>query len=267
MENDWKIDKIRHAWPEKGQFRIERPYGCEEYVFLHFWDAMQIRLHGGDILTEPHACILFSPHTPQSLGSTSFIIHDWMHITGAVSERAAAYGVPLDTLFYPRKHHFITDIVRELEQDFYSAQPHAAAFCDAKLTELFVKLSREISHAAGEITVNERTVALLQSLRRRLCIDYGEDWTVERMAASIGLSPSYLHAAYKNYYQISPTSDLISIRIERAKFYLTGTEITIGALSSMLGYANTTHFIRQFTKQVGVSPLKYRKNHLTKRRM
>jgi AraC-like DNA-binding protein len=40
----------------------------------------------------------------------------------------------------------------------------------------------------------------------------------------------------------------------------------VGDLAARLGYANTTHFIRQFKKQTGVSPLRYRKNHLPKSR-
>lgn len=263
MDTSCRIENIRHAWPEAGRFRMERPYGCEEYVFLHFWDAMQFTYNGERITTAPHACILFAPRTPQSFGSDSYIIHDWMHLTGRVDTLAKECGLPLDTLFYPRQHRFITDIMRELETDFFSDAPMARQLSAAKLTELFIKLSRENAPCEQKTPINERTVALLQSLRRRLCLEYSEHWTVERMAAAIGLSPSYLYAVYKNYYHIAPTSDLISIRIERAKFYLTGTEFSVGALASMLGYANTTHFIRQFTKNVGVSPLQYRKNHLS----
>ena len=266
MEKIWKIEKIRHAWPESGPFCIERPYGCAEYVFLHFWDSMRFSMNGEDIISEPHACLLFSPGTPQFFFSDIAIIHDWIHISCTEKTAFSSFGIPENTLVYPKKHGFVTDIVRELELEFYGESVHSRELQDAKLTELFVKLGREIALDSGEITVNERTIALLQSLRRKLVLEYSEDWTVERMAAEIGLSPSYLHAAYKNYYQISPASDLISIRMERARFYLTGTSMTVGDLAQRLGYANTTHFIRQFKKQVGVSPLRYRKNHLAQYR-
>ena len=266
MTGPWKIEKIRHAWPESGPFSIERPYGCREYVFLHFWDSMHIRMHGETVLTEPHACILFSPATPQFFESEGDIVHDWMHITVGSPDCFSSCGIPENTLLYPKKYAFITDIIRELEQEFFGNPLYSDDLRSAKLTELFVKLGREITPDPRDVSVNERTVTLLQTLRHQLTLRYSEDWSVERMAAEIGLSPSYLHAAYRNYYQISPTGDLISIRIERAKFYLTGTSLTVGDLAARLGYANTTHFIRQFKKQTGVSPLRYRKNHLPKSR-
>lgn len=266
MISPGKIEKIRHAWPESGPFCIERPYGCAEYVFLHFWDSMQFLREGEPVSSEPHACILYSPGTPQYFFSKTAIIHDWFHLSCTDGRFFAECGIPENTLLYPKKHGFVTDIIRELEMEFYGDSDHSFALQGAKLTELFVKLGREISPGAGEVSVNERTVALLQTLRRRLVLEYSDDWTVERMAAEIGLSPSYLHAAYRNYYQISPASDLISIRMERAKFYLTGTSLTVGDLAARLGYANTTHFIRQFKKQVGLSPLRYRKNHLAQYR-
>ena len=227
---------------------------------------MHFTLNGEPVVSEPHACIVFAPGTPQHFFSETAIIHDWVHISGVQESVFSSFGIPVNTLMYPHKYGFITDIMRELESEFFTDSAYSSVLRKAKLTELFVKLGREISSGVSGISVNERTVALLQTLRRRLVLQYSEDWTVERMAAEIGLSPSYLHAAYRNYYRISPASDLISIRMERAKFYLTGTSLTVGDLAARLGYANTTHFIRQFKKQVGVSPLCYRKNYLAQYR-
>ena len=98
-------------------------------------------------------------------------------------------------------------------------------------------------------------------MRHRLCYDYDQNWTVESMADCIGLSPSYLHATYKQFYKISPIKDLIAIRMERAKSILFRTELTISEISRQLGYANTSHFIRQFTQNEGISPAKYRELH------
>lgn len=259
------IEQIRHAWPEPGVFSMRRPYGCSNYVFLHFWNAMEITLHGERIVTEPHACILYASGTPQFFASEHDIVHDWMHMEGDVAAFATEYDIPLDTVLYPQKYTFITDIMRELEQEYFVPAVYNEPLCAAKLTELFIRLRREIVRTPGVTPVNEQTAALLQKLRRRMCCDFSENWTVEKMAASIGISASYLHAAYKNYYHISPTADLIAIRMERARMYLTGTEKTVAELAAMLGYANTTHFIRQFTAQIGVSPLKYRKMHMSAR--
>ena len=46
MENQIKITRARHAWPEKAGFTIDRPRGLPEYTFLHFFESVQILVNG-----------------------------------------------------------------------------------------------------------------------------------------------------------------------------------------------------------------------------
>jgi AraC family transcriptional regulator of arabinose operon len=52
--------------------------------------------------------------------------------------------------------------------------------------------------------------------------------------------------------------EVIMARIERAKFYLTTTDMSIKALSDFCGYESDLHFIRQFKKKEGLTPTEYR---------
>lgn len=256
-----KITKIRHAWPEPGGFQLKRPNGAKEYIFLHFWSPVYINYNGEEIITKPHACIIYNIGTPQYFGWDKDSIHDWFHVTGDLPKLLEKLHIPLDTIFFPRNFNFITDIVRDMEIEFWGKSEFYEVICESKLNELFVKLSRELNFSSSELCLNAKTQELLQNLRHKLCYDYNKNWTIENMAASIGLSPSYLHAAYKHFYKISPIKDLIAIRMERAKSLLSRTDLAICEVASQLGYANTSHFIRQFTQNEGASPAKYRKKH------
>ena len=76
------------------------------------------------------------------------------------------------------------------------------------------------------------------------------------------MSPSRFYAVYKNEFGVSPINDLIEARIHLAKSYLSSGEYSVSAAAEKLGYSSTYHFIRQFTKCVGVSPGKFAKNSL-----
>lgn len=253
-----KITNIRHAWPERAGFRMNRPNGAEEYIFLHFWSPVIIIYKGEEIVTKPHACIIYNIGTPQYFGWDKDSAHDWFHVTGDVPKFLEKFRIPLDTIFYPQNFNFITDIVREIEMEINGRPEFYEIICEAKMNELFAKLSREHRNSVSEISINPKTIELLQNLRHRLCYDSDQNWTIERMADYIGLSPSYLHATYKQFYKVSPIKDLIAIRMERAKSILFRTELTISEIARQLGYANTSHFIRQFTQNEGISPAKYR---------
>ena len=49
-----------------------------------------------------------------------------------------------------------------------------------------------------------------------------------------------------------------ALRIEKARPYLEYGEISVQEISDMLGYSTVSHFIKEFKKHYGCSPLKYR---------
>ena len=48
--------------------------------------------------------------------------------------------------------------------------------------------------------------------------------------------------------------------MEKARELLEHTDITVEALSELLGYADPSYFCRVFKKTVGISPSQYKKN-------
>ena len=52
-------------------------------------------------------------------------------------------------------------------------------------------------------------------------------------------------------------NDLIQARIDAAKSALVGSDISVARLAERLGYANVTHFSRQYRQKTGVSPRAY----------
>ena len=77
-----EITGIRHAWPERAGFVIDRPAGHPHYTFLHFCSSVEILAGGLRQTAPPHACILYAPGTPQFFSSAGPLLHDWFHFTG-----------------------------------------------------------------------------------------------------------------------------------------------------------------------------------------
>lgn len=118
-----KVTQIRHAWPEQKGFFLERPRGAGEYILLHFWQPMHLLCGGEMLITKPDACVIFSPDTPQKFyNDTHDMVHDWIHITGDAAEALDSYGLRPDRIYYPENCGFITEIVREMETEFFALQ-------------------------------------------------------------------------------------------------------------------------------------------------
>ncbi|MBO5200645.1 MAG: DUF4838 domain-containing protein [Clostridia bacterium] len=259
---------IRHAWPEKAGFSIYRPNGIPQYSFFHFWNSFEIVLDGKVIKTEPHACIIYKAGTPQIYKCDQPAIHDWFRMTGDVEGLMHKYGLSFNTVYYPQQHDFITSLTRKLETENTVKDEYYKELSFNRINELFILFARAVSpDSQGGGAVNSRTVEQLKTLRRQLSLEYDKKWTISDMAKFINLSESYLYASYKRYYGVSPMQDLISIRIHQAITLLNDSDMPINEISEKLGYPSTSHFIRQFTKVNGTSPLKFRNNVLVSDRM
>ena len=257
---------IRHAWSEGKNFKISRPNGAPEYIFLHFWNPMNIMYEGEMITTSPNACIIFSPSTPQYFGCSDTSVHDWMHLTNDVSELLEEYQIETEKIYYPKNHEFITDIIRRLEVEHKAGNAYGDELCDCYIRELFARMAREIHSGSENDVMCNQIKTQMSSLRQLICSDYTRKWKISDMTKYANISPSYLYSAYQKLYGVSPIQDLINVRMQKAKSMLSETQRSVNYIATFLGYSNTSHFIRQFTKSVGMSPLKYRQtNKIVKR--
>jgi len=249
---------IRHLWPEKAGFRLHREQGIGEYVFVHFLNEVEILVDGSFVTAPPHSCILYAPNTPQYLFSRETLIHNWFHFSGNPTPILQSAGLCPNSLIIPVRDDFITDIIQEMENEFFLKKKGFKSLLTAKFTELMLKLSRAADGDYSQ-TVDESTAERLRKLRSEVFLSLNHSWTVEQMAARVGLSQSRFHSVYRSMYGKSPMEDLIRGRIDSAKNALMFTTQPVSFIAESLGYNNVSHFIRQFRTVTGTSPLRYRK--------
>lgn len=91
--------------------------------------------------------------------------------------------------------------------------------------------------------------------------NYALPITVEDMAQRCNLDRSYFGKVFRETMGESPQDFLIHYRMAKAATLLTTTELSIGAISPMVGYMNQLHFSRAFKKVYGLSPREYRQQN------
>lgn len=138
-----EITGIRHAWPERAGFVIDRPAGHPHYTFLHFCSSVEILAGGLRQTAPPHACILYAPGTPQFFSSAGPLLHDWFHFTGDLPKGL----FDCDTLHMADTGFFITALVREMEAEYAAGRLHSQLMLDIQVKELLIRLCR--SEAGG----------------------------------------------------------------------------------------------------------------------
>ena len=99
---------------------------------------------------------------------------------------------------------------------------------------------------------------LEQTLRENL----SHQWTVEEMAALVGLGTTAFSEKVKSYTGFSPLNYLINIRISEAIKLLKRPEVHVTDIALDVGFYSSQHFATTFKKLTGYTPSEFRKKNL-----
>ena len=86
----------------------------------------------------------------------------------------------------------------------------------------------------------------------------GEDWSVQRLAQSVAISPSRFAARFTATLGVSPMAYVAKWRMNVACRLLSGTQQSVAQVAEAVGYQNLPAFNRAFKKQVGLPPATWR---------
>lgn len=87
----------------------------------------------------------------------------------------------------------------------------------------------------------------------------GEDFTVGTLAKLSNVSEVYLRRIFKEKVGTSPLKYRNVQRIRRAAEYLMYSDSSVEDIADMLGFSDTSHFVRCFRSEYGTTPHSYRR--------
>ena len=140
-------------------------------------------------------------------------------------------------------------------QDIRTSDPEELESLIEMMTESLLRRSQVHS----ESTVSYKTQ--LYQLRREIYAVPQNEWSTEYVINQISISRGYFLRLYKTEFGVSFHEDLISARMERAKWLLTHTEQKVQEIAYMCGYRSYEHFMRQFRRRCGCTALEYREKN------
>jgi len=88
----------------------------------------------------------------------------------------------------------------------------------------------------------------------------GRDWTVDSLAAAIGVSRATLARRFPAAVGATPAAYLTRWRMDLAARRLRDTDDTVGVIARSLSYTSEYAFNRAFTRARGITPGRYRTN-------
>lgn len=252
------VNAIGVGMHHPASFRVRRPRGSGDFLFLHFLTTYRLRLDSRADVREAGDCIIYSPNTRQEYGGDGVINfgNDWVHMSGeAVRPLLRELNLPVNTLLTPRATAFIPLLLREIRLEMENLNLYWEMSVDLKARSFLVELSRMVNGERIDRLAprNEELHERLNRLRLVMQDRCAEKWTLDRMARQVHMNRSSFANVYRQLFNSSPINDLIETRLNLAKRYLIDTDKNITEVAYISGFRDVYYFCRQFKKKTGVS--------------
>ncbi len=151
------------------------------------------------------------------------------------------------------------NIFKSIQTEIFNQEIGYQARVNHFLDEIFILMARQFIRISNPGRDFPKTfMNLEEELRRNL----SHQWTVEEMAAKVGLGSTLFNEKVKSYSGFSPLNYLINIRISEAIKLLKKPGISLTDIAYDTGFYSSQHFSTTFKKLTGYSPSQFRKNHL-----
>lgn len=127
------------------------------------------------------------------------------------------------------------------------------------IDELLILIARQLTRQSNSRRDFPQTfLKLEQALRENL----SHQWTLEEMAALVGLGNTAFSEKVKNYTGFSPLNYLINIRITEAIKLLKRPNVHVTDIALDVGFYSSQHFATTFKKLTGYTPSEFRKKNI-----
>ena len=151
-----------------------------------------------------------------------------------------------------------------LDQEYRRSGLHRNVLLESLLLTIFVWLSRRtVRGRLGQVQEVDRGREYFRQFNQLIEEHYPEQWSVERYARKIGITPVYLNVLCRQWAGESALALVHQRVVLAAKRSLVYTSMTISVVSYTLGFSDPAYFTRFFKRHVGVSPKLFRKQAAT----
>ncbi|WP_207513947.1 helix-turn-helix transcriptional regulator [Longitalea luteola] len=150
-------------------------------------------------------------------------------------------------------------ILRCIHTELFGNEVGYQASINHQLDELLIQIGRKMTRQSHSARDFPKSFMHLEAVLRQ---DLAHQWTVEEMAALVGMGTTLFTERVKSYSGFSPINYLINIRISEAIKLLKRPEISVTDIALDTGFYSSQHFSTTFKKLTGYRPSEFRKNHL-----
>lgn len=245
-----------HFFCEKGYHLIRNNYNSLlithiiNGTFTFVKDGKHITARAGDT-------VILDCYKPHEYYTNDRFESIWIHISGANSfELFEEIEKGDGNLVKCRDIHHVKKLLFRIYDSISGVNPPSELNMSLDIYKLFAELLNPQSiKSKGEGNYEEN----IQEIQNYIAENLNEKLTVQGLADKTLMSISHFSRVFKQQTGFSPYEYVLLTRLNKAKYLLQKTEMSVAAIAYETGFNSESNFICFFTENEGVSPGKFRK--------
>ncbi len=219
-------------------------------TFTYIKDGKHITARAGDTVILD----CYKPHEYYTNDSFESI---WIHISGANSFELFEEVEKTDgNLVKCRDINHVKKLLFRIYDSISGVNPPSELNISLDIYKIFAELLNPQSiKSKGESNYEDS----IQDVKNYIAENLSEKLTVQRLADESHMSTSHFSRVFKQQTGFSPYDYVLITRLNKAKYLLQKTEMSVSSIAYETGFNSESNFICFFTDNEGISPGKFRK--------
>lgn len=252
-EENTTVNSSGHIFTFHGR-EINRPKGRSDYLLLYIYHGEAKFFFGKrEVMCSSGDFILYAPNEPQhhiyesNASGEFYYVHFWPD-----EKVLDLLQMKTSTPYHSVPSAEISDIFEEMILELQHKKDDYKVICQSLLSELFVKVRRQINRSAS-FRVTPELNSVIEYINR----NYAENLSLEEYASMCGLSKYHFLREFKKITHTSPLKYRSELRICHAKDMLRMKGNRVNKIAEQLGYSSAEYFSDAFYKATGMRPSEY----------
>ncbi|XEC94871.1 AraC family transcriptional regulator [Paenibacillus tarimensis] len=247
------------------QTLMERTEGHPDIQWLQVMSGKGfLRVNGKEMTVSTGQGMLLMPHEPHTYGplEAPWGVR-WVTFSG---NRVAEILKDLDLLssgtFYLGSPDITFKHIQEMASLLQSPHPTTGLETSAVLYRLILDIFRYGSRT--ELRSRKHHMDILSPVLVYIDANFNRTITLNELAGLLGVSPQHVCVLFQQALGVRPIEYVTRIRIRKAKeLLLLDPEAEVKSVASQVGYDHPSYFIKLFKQQEGLTPIMFRRIHLS----
>lgn len=243
---------------------LNRPKGCNEYILIYCKEGIgNLTINNVNYRISANQAVVIPPHVQhryEADHTTPWSIY-WAHFMGTKAEEMSVrlyYPVEIsisETSRIEDRLNLFEEIFNTIKTSYSIDNLNFANISFSYFLATFLHVEQFNQAKKGSEFSNNIISKVLHFMNENI----ENSLTIEQLASYSGYSPSYFYRRFISEMETPPMSYFMRMKINKASILLITTDMQVNQIASKVGFTDSFHFSRVFSKIIGMSPQSFRK--------